>query len=293
MHFSSFVLLSLSLILLDCCRPTAATTLRSINRIEDRISCPASVPSWLPPGLPEYPSLLHMCARILQYPRNMACQCVGVELLCGSSSEVVIQNYLVHYCLVWCHCGPGTRKNHVQSTTNLIFPGVVGQVTKPPPIHTCSGTCTSVDHGCSRASNRDCQCFAPPVSPFFWHIGDCGTRLPFKAKRDLAQQRHSHYLNATAKLASSSKATASPGPLPDLAAQLASGLLPSPCNASYISFACADSTDGIVHEPPQNWLGALLPEGATAQKPLPPVPERFLRIHGREKGEVQLQMAVE
>ncbi|MCJ1262551.1 hypothetical protein MMC22_002421 [Lobaria immixta] len=141
---------------------------------------------------------------------------------------------------------------------------------------TCSGTCTSVNHGCKSASTGDCKCFAPPVSLFYWHLGDCGTRLPFKAKRDLAQQRHSYYLNATAQFAqyaSFSHATATPPPPPDLhAQQLASGLLPSPCNASYVSFACSDSPDGIVHEPPQNWLGALVPEGA---KELPPVPTEF------------------
>ncbi|MCJ1263636.1 hypothetical protein MMC22_003506 [Lobaria immixta] len=151
--------------------------------------------------------------------------------------------------------------------------------------HTCSGTCTSVNHGCKSASTGDCKCFAPPVSLFYWHLGDCGTRLPFKAKRDLAQQRHSYYLNATAQFASSEKVTTPAGSLPDHAAQLASGLLPSPCNASYISFACSDSTDGIVHEPPQNWLGALVPEGA---EELPPVPKEFFRIHGGKEGKMQV-----
>ncbi|MCJ1269454.1 hypothetical protein MMC22_009346, partial [Lobaria immixta] len=65
--------------------------------------------------------------------------------------------------------------------------------------HTCSGTCTSVNLGCKSASTRDCGCFAPPVGLFYWHLGDCGTRLPFKAKRDLAQQRRDYYLNATAR----------------------------------------------------------------------------------------------
>ncbi|MCJ1271293.1 hypothetical protein MMC22_011193 [Lobaria immixta] len=154
--------------------------------------------------------------------------------------------------------------------------------------HTCEGTCTSVSHGCASQSTGDCTCFAPPVGLFYWHLGDCGTRLPYKAKRDLAQQRHSYYLNATRRFASSNKATAAPGPLPDLAAQLATGLLPSPCNASYVSFACGDSPDGIVHEPPQDWLGALLPKGTETP---PPVPERFLSIHGIEQGKLQVAMA--
>ena len=113
----------------------------------------------------------------------------------------------------------------------------------------------------------------------------CGTRLPFKAKRDLAQQRRDYYLNATAQYASSNHATITPPPPPGVhAQQLASGLLPPSCNASYVSFACSDSPDGIVHEPPQNWLGALVPEGA---KELPPVPTEFLRIHGGKEGKRQ------
>ncbi|MCJ1264754.1 hypothetical protein MMC22_004629 [Lobaria immixta] len=144
----------------------------------------------------------------------------------------------------------------------------------PTMITHCSGACTSVGHGCASHSTGECECFAPPVGLFFWHQGTCGTRLPFKIKRDLAQQRRSYYLNATAQFAFSNKATG-----PDLAAQLASGMLPSPCNASYVSFACSDSPDGIVHEPPENWLGALLPKSA---EKFPPVPERFLKIHGKE-----------
>ena len=53
--------------------------------------------------------------------------------------------------------------------------------------------------------------------------------------------------------------------------------LPAPCNESYISYACANSEDGIVHEPPQYWLGALLPENATE---LPPAPDAWFRING-------------
>ena len=54
---------------------------------------------------------------------------------------------------------------------------------------------------------------------------------------------------------------------------------PAPCNESYISYACADSTDGIVYEPPEMWLGALLPDDASPSV-LPPAPERWLQING-------------
>ncbi|MCJ1266060.1 hypothetical protein MMC22_005942 [Lobaria immixta] len=239
----------------------------------------------------------------------MRCSCVGRLLICSSSRNLIIRR-LIGYCLDHCQCWPETIVVRDQSTgeisdtypSNPIDSPTAKTKSKPvrspkPPTskpkgkagktHTCSDTCTSINGGCASQSTGECTCFAPPVSLFYWHQGDCGTRLPFKAKRDLAQQRHSHYLNATIGFASSHKPTAPPGPIPDRAAQLASGLLPSPCNASYISFACSDSPDGIVHEPPQNWLGALLPKGATK---FPPVPKRFLSIHGVEEGESQVAM---
>ncbi|MCJ1260601.1 hypothetical protein MMC22_000463 [Lobaria immixta] len=234
----------------------------------------------------------------------MGCTCLGDLLLCGYSRDPWIRS-LMEYCLSHCHCGPETEVIRQKSTgdieigSSLSSQGSTDSTANKPsrpvrnPIgatRSCESTCASVSHGCASQFPGQCTCFAPPVGLFYWHLGDCGTRLPFKAKRDLAQQRHSYYLNATLRFASSKKATAAPGPLPDLAAQLASGLLPSPCNASYISFACGDSKDGIVHEPPQNWLGALLPEGANSKTP-PPVPERWLRIHEEGKSQKQVAMA--
>ncbi|MCJ1262570.1 hypothetical protein MMC22_002440 [Lobaria immixta] len=236
----------------------------------------------------------------------MGCKCFNKLLLCAISRNPLLRS-LIEYCLNHCHCGPETVVIKHSSTEEIKLEssfessssseGSMDSTAKKPspPVrnptgatHTCKGTCTSVSHGCASRFTGDCTCLAPPVSLFYWHLGDCGTRLPFKAKRDLAQQRHSYYLNATRRFASSNKATAALGPYPDLAAQLVSGLLPSPCNASYVSFACSNSADGIVHEPPQNWLGALLPKGT--KKP-PPIPERFLSIHGIEEGKLQVAMA--
>ncbi|MCJ1269156.1 hypothetical protein MMC22_009045 [Lobaria immixta] len=232
----------------------------------------------------------------------MGCTCLGDLLLCGSSRYPFIRS-LIEYCLNHCHCGPETEILQHASTKNIEIGSSfssqgstesIGKKPSPPvrkptgATRTCKGTCASVSHGCASQFPGHCTCFAPPVGLFYWHLGDCGTRLPIKAKRDLAKQRHSYYLNATLRFASSNKATTPAGPLPDHAAQLASGLLPSPCNASYVSFACVASTDGIVHEPPENWLGALLPKGM--KKP-PPVPKRFLSIHGIEEEKLQVAMA--
>ncbi|MCJ1268028.1 hypothetical protein MMC22_007914 [Lobaria immixta] len=248
-----------------------------------------------------------MCARRDRSRGNLGCECRGAVLVCGGSLKPTVQA-LIAWCISHCECGPTTQISRYVYTTDLdheplynfdLIPSDIDIVedssTYPQIPHsgkhptgntqTCSGTCSSVNHGCNQASNGHCNCFAPPVSLFYWHQGDCGTRLPFHGKRDLVQQRHSYYLNLTNEFASSNKATAPPGPLPDHAVQLASGLLPSPCNASYVSFACSDSPDGIVHEPPQNWLGALVPEGA---KKLPSVPMEFLRIHGGKEGDMQV-----
>ncbi|MCJ1268909.1 hypothetical protein MMC22_008797 [Lobaria immixta] len=243
-----------------------------------------------------------MCAFKTSQPGNLGCLCVGQVLVCGSSRRFRVQK-LLRWCYNSCQCGSSTKVDKRESTRNLDKDPRWGELLSKPRApgpnpytrpsgnnptgssHTCSGTCTSVDRGCNYTSNGDCKCFAPPVSLFYWHEGDCGTRPPLKAKRDLALHRHSYYLNATAQFAPSDKVTAPAGPLPDHAAQLASGLLPSPCNASYVSFACSDSPDGIVHEPPQNWLGALVPEGA---KELPPVPKEFLRIHGGREEKMQV-----
>ncbi|MCJ1262552.1 hypothetical protein MMC22_002422 [Lobaria immixta] len=311
MHFSSFFSLPFIFFVLYFCKTTLAVPSGqgASAPLEDTITCPADLPPDIPIGwLPPPQTLLQLCALKEAYPHNMVCTCLGEMLICGSSRYQAIRS-LISYCLDHCQCGPRTRALRTHSKGDIGFESSTEtpmseipwnrRVREPRPsrskakrpkigeTRTCSGTCTSVNLGCASQSPGECGCFAPPVGLFYWHQGDCGTRLPFKAKRDLAQQRHSHYLNATVWFASSHKATATPGPPSDLAAQLASGLLPSPCNASYVSFACADSTDGIVHEPLQNWLGALLPEDETR---VPPVPEKFLRIHGRKEGKLQVNV---
>ncbi|MCJ1270028.1 hypothetical protein MMC22_009921 [Lobaria immixta] len=295
------------------CRLTAAATLAVslAKRADDfdAILCPALLPASIPAGLPEFPSLTDLCTLRMGHPGNMACACgPGKGLRCGYTLLPRIQ-LLIAYCLTHCTCGAGTKRYHQEYTKAVRFPGVVSAASaglrfnpfdgsvvgeesstgshKPSQQYMCAKTCTSVDHGCPMFSTGFCKCYAPPATAEFWHTGNCGLvqHIGFPVQTgphgrrsynlDLAQQRHSYYLNATSHFASPNGATALPGPSPELHAQLASGMLPSPCNASYVSFACGDSPDGIVHEPPENWLGALLPEGA---KELPPVPKEFLKI---------------
>ena len=316
MHFGSLFSPSLLLIffVLDSCRPTAAAAL-AISPVKrgsffDEIECPGPLPVEIPPDFPIFPNLHYLCESRLEHPKNLDCRCVGEALVCGFSYRPNVQTMVAH-CLNHCDCGPITRRVRNQST-GILYWGPVRAILEEPvskdrvpdpvrapsgnsngagvsnPINTqtCSHTqtCTNVNHGCG-APKKACKCYAVMATKSFYRYGYCGPSRAIGHKRDLAQQRRSHYLNATARFAS----TAPSGPPPDLAVQLASGLLPSPCNASYISFGCADSTNGIVHEPPQNWLGALVPEDA---KDLPPVPEEFLRIHG-VGGEGTSQVVVE
>ncbi|MCJ1263770.1 hypothetical protein MMC22_003640 [Lobaria immixta] len=232
---------------------------------------------------------------------NLECTCRGTELVCGSSRWSIVK-ILIRHCLTHCNCGDDTEIVMNEATKELnyeptrfvepqygVWGGVTGSSRAPNPhrapsgnhptgshpARLCSKTCTAVNRDCDWFFTGDCKCYAPPAGPSFWFSGYCGS-VHLLPKRDLAQQRRSYYLNVTAQFTSSNGATTPATPRPDLAAQLASGLLPSPCNVSYVSFACADSTDGIVHEPPQYWLGALLPEDVTD---FPPVPEDFLRIN--------------
>ncbi|MCJ1272186.1 hypothetical protein MMC22_012094 [Lobaria immixta] len=279
------------------------------------IDCPGPLPDYIPPDFTSgFWNLFQLCASLGQHPRNLACICEVNTLICGASLRRDVHR-LIEHCFHNCQCGypgpDGTVIDRNEATRQLNYQPLetsAGNPAKPGEgsgrnptgsnptgsnpttrTHACSQTCTSVKHHCDYFFTGECKCYAAPTTSLFWHSGRCGpvSRLP---KRDLAQHRRSYYLNATAQLfASSNSGTAPPDPPHDLAAQLASGLLPSPCNASYISFACADSPDGIVHEPPQNWLGALLPGGANS-KTHPPVPERWLRIHG-EEGKSQERLA--
>ena len=312
MHFTSFFSLSCFFFHLYSCRPTAAATLAvsPVKRMSMPIDCQGPPPDYTPPDFtPRFADLNELCAMVVRYPRNLECICIGTTLICGASPRRDVQR-LIEHCFNNCWCGDGTVIDRNEATMQLNYQPLktsAGNPIKPGKgsgrnlagsnptgnnpttrTHACSKTCTAVNHDCDRFFTGDCKCYAPPATSLFWHSGGCGlvSHLP---KRDLAQHRCSYYLNATAQFASSNGDTAPPGPPHDLAAQLASGLLPSPCNASYVSFSCADSTDGIVHEPPQNWLGALLPGGANS-KTHPPVPERWLRIHG-EEGNSQERLA--
>ena len=131
----------------------------------------------------------------------------------------------------------------------------------------CLVLITASDTGAATASEANvpappaglCKCYALPISLSYWFAAGCGFDSG-ELKRDLDHRCRSDAINATR---------------PPTPAQLAFSKLPSPCNASYVSYACSDFFDGIVHEPPGNWLSALLPEHETI---IPPVLERFLEI---------------
>ena len=141
----------------------------------------------------------------------MGCICLGDLLICGSSRHPIMWP-LVNYGLNHCVCGPETTIVRYEATKDISY----GPSSKSAD--SITPTAKKLLSPVRNPTERTHTCFAPPVSLFYWHLGDCGTRLPFKAKRDLAQQRRGYYLNATVRFASSNKATAAPGPLPGLAA---------------------------------------------------------------------------
>lgn len=149
---------------------------------------------------------------------------------------------------------------------------------------TCSSTCTSVTRGCSTG----CRCGARPVSLFFWLKASCGPMHSARAsiaghtglkkdKRTLALPMTGPNSTLSGSQNSTMKTNSTTELYDDVQELIGSGALPAPCNASYVSYACANSSDGIVHEGPEMWLGALLPANVTS---LPPVPKDWLLING-------------
>lgn len=274
------------------CRLTAAAALAvsvKRGRLLDAIECEGPLPPNIPLGYPVFPTLLDLCADRAGHPRNAGCKCIGEALTCGLTNLRPVMR-IITYCLRNCNCGPNTKRVASQFITEFKPPvtsagighaavgsgGAIGTINEASTLM-CSGTCTSVNRGCDWAFDGDCLCTAPPVSLWLGFGGNCATTHdPSGLKRDLAHQRRSsNYLNTIAKYGSPHDFTIS-GPPPKFIAQFISGLVPSPCNASYVSFACSTSPDGIVQEPRENWLGALLPENA---REIPPVPEDSLRLH--------------
>ena len=188
--------------------------------------------------------------------------------------------------------------------------------------------CTTKCRSAVRACEWWCTCQAPPVGLFFWFQGACGPRykkrsLPpspsFFDEEDLklggsssdpdhVRRRNSVHLstNSTARqlLGLDLPANAIQRPAPGgqsggslfgnkvTMQMIPNAPYPAPCNESYISYACADSTDGIVYEPPEMWLGALLPDDDASPSVLPPAPERWLQINGLDDNFNQLNKVV-
>ena len=169
--------------------------------------------------------------------------------------------------------------------------------------HQCTAKCTGVSRQCQFSS--DCTCHARPLSLFFWFTADCGpskasaARLlahegELKTKRNVKEtktrqkfvsskrekriaprpsgssSRMSSYSSVVANHTVNTTALA-------LAQAIVDGAVPAPCNESYVSYACANSSNGIVHEPKENWLGALMPINVTAR---PSIPSAWLELNG-------------
>lgn len=144
----------------------------------------------------------------------------------------------------------------------------------------CYSRCTSVSRGCP-VGDGSCSCTAPAISLYFWLDGVCASTAAAAAavvaSRTGAKPNIGGRSLHNSTHASNVTSTISPWYNNATIEAMSKGQFPAPCNSSYVSLACANSTDGIVYEGPEMWLGALLPPNATE---LPPIPPRWLKING-------------
>ena len=195
--------------------------------------------------------------------------------------------------LPWSALTAGDGPNLFQDVPSGVMP-IVNSSTGTGPVpgqDSCPGTCTR------QCSYREtCSCYASPVNIIFWHSGNCGPARKSIASltaanaargmggRKAKRQEDLTSLNGTAAAPALGSSATADTRMPSLLngtygttnSTIDWNSFPAPCNESYVSYACANSTDGIVYEPIESWLGALLPENATE---IPPVPEEWLKVH--------------
>ena len=182
-----------------------------------------------------------------------ACNCTYVSFAsCKATDGIVYEGPGLNMGSLT-NCTPPTPSSPPMYTSAVTLAPSASAKSSTLPAPTCSSSsCTSVNRQCGVG----CICFAPKVSIFFWFSGACGA----VSTQQIGRRSIGGINN-----------------LPDSF----TSQYPAPCNASYVSLACANSTDGIVHEAPDLWLGAVLTTGVNATRP-PPIPENWLQIHGRE-----------
>lgn len=127
LHFNPIFPLSLCVIGFYFCKfSTAAAILDRRGRIFDAIECPGPLPSFgVPPQLPQFLTLLEMCAGRELHPGNFDCRCAGNMMTCGSSSHLLVK-WFVNYCFLHCHCGPNTIFNRDDPTRELCYSSLIG-----------------------------------------------------------------------------------------------------------------------------------------------------------------------
>ena len=183
-----------------------------------------------------------------------ACNCTYVSFACCNATNGIVYEEPGLRMGSMSHCKSPPTHHRPSKTTSAatLTPSASAQSSALPAPICSSSTCTSVNRQCGVG----CGCFAPKLSIFFWFSGACRAESTGQNGRRSLGRGNS--------------------PLDSFGSPL-----PAPCNSSYVSLACANSTDGIVHEAPNMWLGALLTTGVNATRP-PPIPETWLQVHGLE-----------
>lgn len=226
---------------------------------------------------------------------NMQCECLQHKLRCGHSNIGLLRTfieYCMRWCIcgnsddtirdrdqftcelpliappnIWIPDSPFASEGSASSGSNIRFgQGFASYPTQPSTCYASQprcpdnspGTCMAVTRACSHGSSR--TCYAGPVGVFFWHKGACGpTHDSFRRnikRDDYSPTSTSKYHQDARRLNRNRKASLLHH---HNATAWLNGILhhrfPYPCKASYVSFACGNISDGVVHEPREKWLG--------------------------------------
>ncbi|KAI9682240.1 MAG: hypothetical protein M1817_000294 [Caeruleum heppii] len=140
---------------------------------------------------------------------------------------------------------------------------------------TCSGSCSAVSQGCAWHHLGLCKCTARP----FWQgnsfsfLGHCAAVVSGAGHHGGKVRRDSEGMGSNGGSGTRPDGNnhtvlnvTVPGGGMGLLDAVTLQRLACPCNGSYVSYACCDSVDGIVHEPREKHLGSLMLPGQVVLK---------------------------
>ena len=224
------------------------------------------------PGLVRSISYFEYCSADLNIPSNIGCRCVGQVLECRTPITVS-ERHSVEFCRshCWCAGSPAPTSTPAADSSdwsigayypqedvtddpawadllsdendNDLLQSLLEDQNKNVQNNQCGGSCSAFS-SCS----GDCICTALTLVFLFWFSGSCHhqAQVSFSAHHDGLKAKRSNVSTAVSTYAHHTNHTLS---INETVA------FPAACNETYVSFACANSTTGIVHESRDKWLG--------------------------------------